>query len=141
MNPLKSTETTTLGQLSLPSKLESLLEVDQLLEEINRKIKFKDDVYGNIMVAVMEAVNNAITHGNQNQEQKLVDISFVLDGYRLLVTVKDEGNGFDSKSLADPTAPENIEKIGGRGVFLMEQLSDDMIYNDQGREVIMAFNI
>ena len=141
MNPPKPTNTTQLGHLSLASKPDALIEVEQLLEEIHNEFNFKDDAYGNIMVAVTEAVNNAIQHGNKNDSNKKVELSIYLDGFRLLVSVTDQGAGFDEASLPDPTAPENLEKLGGRGVFLMKHLADDLIFNEQGRQVTMAFNI
>ena len=61
--------------------------------------------------------------------------------FRLLVRVRDEGEGFDHTTLKDPTAPENLENIGGRGVFLMTHLADELNFSDEGRVVEMIFNI
>ncbi|MEM7039373.1 MAG: ATP-binding protein, partial [Bacteroidota bacterium] len=61
--------------------------------------------------------------------------------YRIHVAVRDEGTGFDYSSLPDPTAPENLINPGGRGVFLMTHLSDEITFGDEGRKVEMVFNI
>ena len=129
-------------QLALPSTVDSIHTVEVVIDEIRQELNVKDDVYANIMVALTEAVNNSIIHGNDSDESKKVYVEFEIPSrYRLLVRVHDEGNGFSPDALPDPTAPHNIDKIGGRGVFLMEQLSDKIHFSDNGRQVEMIFNI
>lgn len=129
-------------QLELASSPNVIHLIETVVDEIKSEFDFKEDVYGNVMVAVTEAVNNSIYHGNDGDESKKVYVSFEMKNpYRLLVKVRDEGPGFDPKSLADPTAPGNIDKIGGRGVFLMEHLSDELKFAEDGRQVEMVFNI
>ena len=129
-------------QLALPSTVDSINSVEAVVDDIRQELNVKDDVYGNIMVALTEAVNNSIFHGNDSDESKKVYVEFeIVNNYRLLVRVHDEGTGFDYGNLADPTAPNNIDKIGGRGVFLMEQLSDQIFFSDDGKQVEMIFNI
>jgi serine/threonine-protein kinase RsbW len=129
-------------QLALPSTSEAVSEVEALMEEMRKDLDVKPDAYANIMVALTEAVNNAVIHGNQNDPSKKVYVEFESPSdFRLLVRVHDEGVGFDPSSLPDPTAPENLERIGGRGVFLMRNLSDSISFSDNGQEVEMLFNI
>ena len=129
-------------QLILPSSPDVIHDIEAVVDEIKSTLEFKEDVYGNVMVAVTEAVNNAIIHGNKQDLDKKVFIDFeVVNQYRLVVRVKDEGPGFDPNSLPDPTSPENLINIGGRGVFLMEQLSDELKFLDDGRISEMVFNI
>lgn len=129
-------------QLALPSTVDSISTVEAVIEEIRQELKVKDDVYANIMVALTEAVNNSIIHGNNSDASKNVYVEFEIpNNYRLLIRVHDEGIGFTPEALPDPTAPNNIDKIGGRGVFLMEQLSDQIFFSDNGRQVEMIFNI
>ena len=124
---------------SLPTVIH---QVEALIEEYRKMLKFRDDVFGNVMIAVTEAVNNAIQHGNKSDSDKKVHLYFELaQEYQLNVGVKDEGNGFDYENLADPTSPENIDKPGGRGIFLMQHLTENMQFNHQGREVVMTFYI
>jgi serine/threonine-protein kinase RsbW len=94
------------------------------------------------MVAITEAVNNSIYHGNRGDFSKWVFIRCAaLNPYRILIAVEDQGSGFDPDSLPDPTAPENLENPGGRGVFLMRHLSDEIKFHNEGRRVEMVFNI
>lgn len=129
-------------QLVLTSSADAINQIESVIEEIKSELDVKADVYGNMMVAVTEAVNNGILHGNGGDESKKVFVDFeVKNQFRLCVRVRDEGPGFDPDSLSDPTAPENLENIGGRGVFLMQHLSDEISFSDEGRQVEMRFNI
>lgn len=129
-------------QLVLTSSTDAINQIESVIEEIKSELDVKADVYGNMMVAVTEAVNNGILHGNGGDESKKVFVDFeVKNQFRLFVKVRDEGPGFDPDSLSDPTAPENLENIGGRGVFLMQHLSDEISFSDEGRQVEMRFNI
>jgi serine/threonine-protein kinase RsbW len=129
-------------ELEIKSNPERIHEVEQFIEEIRDYLGFKDDVFGNVMVAVTEAVNNSIRHGNRGDLSKVVRIRCAaLNPYRILMAVEDEGSGFDPEGLPDPTAPENVLRESGRGVFLMRQLSDEIHFQDSGRRVEMVFNI
>ena len=125
----------------IPSKIENLRIVEKAVDEISADYNLSSELYGNILIATIEAANNAILHGNKLDENKKVNIIFKIDEKFLTVTVKDQGNGFDYSHIPDPTAPENIEKINGRGVFLMERLSDKIIFSDNGTKVELLFNI
>jgi serine/threonine-protein kinase RsbW len=129
-------------ELEITSNPERIHEVEQFIEEIRDFLGFKDDVFGNVMVAITEAVNNSIFHGNRGEEGKMVRIHCAsLNPYRIMVAVEDEGIGFDPDALPDPTAPENLENPGGRGVFLMRHLADEIQFVNEGRRVEMVFNI
>lgn len=125
----------------IPSKIENLRIVEKAVDEISTDYNLSSELYGNILIATIEAANNAILHGNKLDENKKVNIRFKIDEKYLTVTVKDQGNGFDFNNIPDPTAPENIEKINGRGVFLMERLSDRIVFSDNGSKVELQFNI
>jgi serine/threonine-protein kinase RsbW len=135
-------EAQMIKELEIKSNPERIHEVEQFIEEIRDHLGFKDDVFGNVMVAVTEAVNNSIRHGNRGDLSKVVKIRCAaLNPYRIMMAVEDEGNGFDPNELPDPTAPENVLRESGRGVFLMRQLSDEISFQDSGRRVEMVFNI
>jgi len=105
------------------------------------KYELEHDLYPNILISLTEAVNNAIKHGNRSDHSKVVYIETRRRIDRVCCIITDEGNGFDYQSLPDPTTPDNIEKIGGRGVFLMQQLSDHIKFHDNGSTVEMEFMI
>lgn len=129
-------------EVVLESDASALNEVEEIIEDIHQKLKFREDVFGNIMIAVTEAVNNAIQHGNKSNTNKKVFVSFDMpNDFKFIVSVKDEGDGFDPTALPDPTAPENIDKPGGRGVFLMQNLAEELRFSNNGREVSMIFYI
>lgn len=127
--------------LNIPSKIENLRIVEKAVDELSSEYNLNTELYGNVLIATIEAANNAILHGNKLDESKNVNIVFKIDNKFLTITVKDQGNGFDYKNIPDPTAPENIEKINGRGIFLMEKLSDKIDFYENGSKVELQFNI
>lgn len=135
------TEHNTIQYLELPSKTESLSKIELLIEEICQTFKISEDSYGNILIALTEAVNNAITHGNKLDPSKKVNLEYETTKNQLSFTIKDEGIGFDYDDIPDPTLPENIEKINGRGVFLMKSLADEVKFEENGALVKLKFNI
>jgi serine/threonine-protein kinase RsbW len=142
MSSSTDTKKKLLKGMVLDTKPEIIHDIEVAIEEIKEKLNFQDDVYGNVMVAVTEAINNSIYHGNKEDQRKRIYLDFEMkNDFRLLVRVRDEGSGFDPDSLGDPTAPENLENIGGRGVFLMQHLADEIEFLDDGRIVEMGFNV
>lgn len=128
-------------QLRIDSKMENLTHIEALVDEICEMYHVNEDYYGNILVAVTEAVNNAIQHGNKYDPNKSIDLEFIPHENQITFTIKDEGEGFDYDNLPDPTDPENIEKPHGRGIFLMKHLADGVKFQDHGRIVELDFNI
>jgi serine/threonine-protein kinase RsbW len=94
-----------------------------------------------MMTCLSEVANNAIVHGNKLDESKKVIVNADLEGKRIIWTVTDEGEGFDYNHLPDPTAPENLENLTGRGVFIIKHLADQCIFNSKGNEVELHFKI
>jgi serine/threonine-protein kinase RsbW len=127
--------------LKINSKIENLRKVEKLVDELSSEYNISADIYGNILIAALEAANNAILHGNKLDENKLVNIIVRIDSEKLKIKIDDEGNGFDYKNVPDPTAPENIENVNGRGIFLMEKLSDHIEFTRNGATVELEFNI
>jgi len=128
--------------LTFPSTSDSLHLVESLIDEISAEMHLDEDYYGNILIAVTEAVNNAINHGNKQDPNKKVSFVFTEnDDHSISFRITDQGTGFDFENIPDPTAPENIEKVNGRGVFLMKQLSDGVTFDDNGRVVELSFKL
>jgi serine/threonine-protein kinase RsbW len=128
-------------KIQIPSLVENIRIVESFIENIKDKYSIDDDIYGNIMVAVTESVNNAITHGNNLDKSKNVTLTFTPNNNDLTFTISDEGPGFNYQDLPDPTAPENILKPGGRGIFLMKNLSDEVNFLHEGKTVELIFYI
>lgn len=127
--------------LQLPSKTDSIAELENLIEEIADTHKVGEDTFANMMTCLNELAMNAIAHGNKFDPDKKVIINVEADGRRLIWTVADEGPGFDYNHLPDPTAEENLENLTGRGVFIVKHLSDQCVFNDLGNEVELHFKI
>lgn len=128
-------------KIEIPSKPEGLHDVEKLVDELATSITFNEDVYANILVGVTEAVNNAIIHGNKQDVSKKVLLTYEATDRFITFTVMDEGDGFNHYAVPDPTVPENLENEEGRGIFLMNNLADEVIYNDKGNEVSLKFFI
>jgi serine/threonine-protein kinase RsbW len=127
--------------LNITSRIESLREVEKMVDEISIACSMSSEVYGNVLIATLEAANNAILHGNKLDENKDVNIEFRWDENKLELVVTDQGKGFNYKDIPDPTAPGNVEKVNGRGVFLMEKLSDGINFMENGSKVSLTFNL
>ncbi|MFN7013700.1 MAG: ATP-binding protein [Bacteroidia bacterium] len=128
-------------KLELESTIESLKEVEKLVDQVCVEYKVNEDYYGNILIAVTEAVNNAIIHGNKQNPQKKYYVTFMPKEDQIIFTIADQGEGFDYNNLPDPTDPQNIEKPNGRGVFLMKNLADKIEFEENGSKVNISFKI
>ena len=126
-------------RLKIVSKTDSLHLVEKFVDDFSASCSIDHDVYGNLLIATLEATNNAITHGNKLDESKKVEVVFTMDDQKIILTVKDEGPGFDYSNIPDPTSPENVENMSGRGVFLMTKLSDLIEFEENGSFVKMTF--
>lgn len=126
-------------QIQVPSLPENIRIVESFIDNIKDKYDLNDDIYGNVMIAVIESVNNAIHHGNQKNKNKNVLLKLSLDQNSITFHIADEGNGFDYKHLPDPTAAENLDKPGGRGIFLMRNLCDEVVFLNNGAVVELTF--
>jgi serine/threonine-protein kinase RsbW len=128
-------------KLCLLSDSKSLLSLESWINSLCEEHSINAELYGNILISLSEAVNNAIIHGNKNiiHKETLVKASFVKDV--LVFNVTDQGEGFNFLDLPDPTHPENLEKPQGRGIFLMNHLSDNVVYKEPGNSVEISFKI
>jgi serine/threonine-protein kinase RsbW len=135
--------TETFQKLVIKSRQEDISKVESFVEDILKQNNVSEENYGNILISVIEGVNNAINHGNKADESKEVELSYHISDNKknIIFKIKDEGNGFDYNNLPDPTAPENIENLGGRGVFLMKQLADMVIFENNGAIVELSFRL
>ncbi len=126
-------------RIAFASRAENIVMVETLVNEICSAYQISEDHYGNILVALTEAANNAIYHGNKSDETKEVVIEFSATETHLTFHVHDQGSGFNPDNLPDPTNPENLDKPNGRGVFLMRHLADSVEFSNEGRTATLQF--
>jgi len=126
-------------KISIPSLIENIQVIESFIDNAKEDFAINDDMYGNIMISVTECISNAIVHGNKNDPEKMVHLELQTTTGLLLCVVEDEGSGFDFSSLPDPTEPENIKKTGGRGIFLMRHLSDEVKFELGGKKTLLSF--
>jgi serine/threonine-protein kinase RsbW len=126
-------------RIEVPALTENIRMIESFIDNAKDKFHLDDDIYGNIMIAVTEAVNNAIKHGSNSDSSKNVLLSLSLDESTIKFRIEDQGQGFNYENLPDPTSPENLEKPGGRGIFLMKHLSDEVDFKEGGRVVELSF--
>ncbi|MCK4662672.1 MAG: ATP-binding protein [Bacteroidales bacterium] len=128
-------------EIKIASKIENVAIVENLIDEISLRYKIGAEVYGNVLIAIVEAVTNCIIHGNKLNAEKAVYIKYEIEDKELIFAIKDEGEGFDFSKIPDPTKPTNVEKPHGRGVFLMIHLADKLEFNKEGTEVTLKFKL
>lgn len=126
-------------KLTIQSKTENLVLVDNLIDELIDKYNIKEQHEANIRISVSEAVTNAIQHGNGEDAGKDVKVEYEYNEDEIRFVISDQGSGFDFNNLPDPTAPENLEKERGRGVYVMRALADQVQFEDDGRIVELLF--
>lgn len=124
----------------------SIFEVDNLpkyLDEALKDVKISAEKYNNILLALTEAVNNAIIHGNKNEIHKQVQLEFIITDSFIKVIVTDEGEGFDLNNVPDPTLPENILSEYGRGIYIMKHFVDELSVEktSKGNSLILKINL
>jgi serine/threonine-protein kinase RsbW len=132
-------------RLQIHSNFDMVDFVQVISDRVGQLAAFDDDTVHWIGVAVRESVINAIKHGNREDYGKLVTVEFtfapVVDPNELVVSVVDQGEGFDPQEVADPLAPENMLKSSGRGIFFMRSFMDDVVLRrvaEGGMEVRMV---
>jgi len=128
-------------RIEIPSLTENVSVVESFIDNLKDKINLSDNIYGNILISVTEAVNNAIVHGNKKDKAKKVELYLKQNKKSISFVIKDQGCGFDESKIPDPTNPKNIEKIKGRGVFLIKNLADNVTFRKKGSEVELVFNL
>ena len=136
------TEPTTY-HLTLRSEPESIRLVDPFLRSIAAVATASRERYHDVLLAMTEAVNNAITHGNRCDPRSAVQMDLRIEGNTLIAVITDNGSGFDPSSLPDPTDPENLFREGGRGVFLIQHLADHVEFRrtEQGMAVMLKMRL
>jgi serine/threonine-protein kinase RsbW len=129
------------NKMVFKSEIKNINLVERLIDDISTKYQLHSDIYGKLLLAVVEGVNNAIVHGNKLESDKDVVLQYEITDKIIQFVITDNGSGFNYKDLPDPTKPENLEKTHGRGIFLMNHLADEVEFNEKGNEVKVIFNL
>ena len=129
--------------LEIESNPNNLITVEEFVNYFFKELNLEESKLSGLLLAVTEAVTNAIIHANKCDETKKVQMNVIKEGNKLIITIKDEGKGFDPSKVPDPTEPENLLKDSGRGLYLMKIYTDELKYNitPTGTETILILNI
>ncbi len=129
--------------VEIESNPNNLITVEEFVNYFCKDINLTDDQLANVLLAVTEATTNAIIHANKCDQSKMVTIDVKVNETKLVVKIKDEGEGFDPTDIPDPTEPENLLNESGRGVYLMRVYMDNVEYNltPSGMEIILTLNL
>jgi len=128
-------------RLVFKSDIKNINLVERLIDDLSDEYNLQDDIYGKLLLSVVEAVNNAIVHGNKMDFDKDVVLEYSIDDTKIDFIITDKGDGFDFNNIPDPTKPENIEKTHGRGIFLMNHLADEIEFTKNGSIVKLSYDI
>jgi serine/threonine-protein kinase RsbW len=121
--------------LVIKSDISELEKVENFIVEILNEFDLAQKYFNKIYLCVSEAVLNSIKHGNKNDHNKTVSIGIDCDVNEINILIEDEGEGFDIKSIEDPTLRENIKNESGRGIFIIKNMSDKLEYNEKGNRI------
>ena len=126
-------------RLSIPSHLTYLYDVERFIHSCLADAGFPESLSGSVVLSVCESVNNAISHGNGHDINKVVKIRVEYDKNWICIEIEDEGVGFDVHDVPDPTEVDNIKNEHGRGIFIIKNLADDVEFENNGSLVKIKF--
>ena len=129
--------------LEIESDPNNLITVEEFVNYFCKDVHLPDEKLTNVLLAVTEATTNAIIHANKCDKNKKVTIDASVENSKLIIKIKDEGEGFDPGNIPDPTEPENLLKDSGRGIYLMRVYMDDLQYNrtPSGMEFVLTVKL
>lgn len=129
--------------IEIASNPNNLITVEEFVNYFTVELNIDESKIPGLLLAVTEAVTNAIIHANKCDINKLVKIDVTVENKKLIIKIKDEGKGFNPSDVPDPTSPENLLKDSGRGLYLMKVYMDDLKYNltPTGTETVLILNL
>lgn len=119
----------------ISSNLQAARTIQESLLERIASYGYSPSAIFAIKLAIEEGLTNAIKHGNRFDPAKVVQIQYDIDSSCAVITITDEGDGFNPAAVPDPTTEDNLEKPSGRGIMLMRAYMDKVVYNEQGNQV------
>lgn len=132
-----SPEQKRVEELSIQSSYDALDEAVALVEEASGRMGLGEDDETDLMISIMEALNNAIQHGNQGDETKQVHLKLESSPEEIIIWVRDEGAGFDLASVPDPTDPDNLMNVSGRGILMMKSFMDEVDFSPGSKGLVV----
>ena len=125
-------------EMTIESRCDGLWEAAESIMRTVRTLPYVQADLDDLHMALVEALTNAVLHGNHEDPAKTVVVFGRCDAQaQLVIAVTDQGDGFDPAALPDPTAAENVCADHGRGVFLMKRLVNEVEFNRGGRQVVL----
>lgn len=125
--------------LVISSNIKNINQARLFLEQVFLEFNLNTNYFNHVYLGLSEALANSIIHGNKFIDSKKVFISIRFSGNELLIEIEDEGNGFASETLYDPTIQENLKRERGRGIFLMRHFASEVKYSNGGRKVLIKY--
>jgi serine/threonine-protein kinase RsbW len=124
-------------ECSLPSEVTAISPFVDKLMLLLRNCGCVPEWESDVEIALREALANAIIHGNHEDRRKYVHVTCRCEPDEVSIAVKDEGKGFDINKVPDPTAPENIGSVHGRGIHVIRALMDEVRFEERGAVIHM----
>jgi len=126
-------------EISIISDPHQVQRIIETTEQNITRARVPESIADDVAIALLEAVNNAIIHGNERNTNKSVTIRMTIEDTKIELSVIDQGSGFDPNSLDDPRQPENVFRQNGRGLFFIRQLMDEVEINtgETGSQITM----
>jgi serine/threonine-protein kinase RsbW len=128
---------TQFGDKVLKTDFDELEYLDEIVESLSAEAGMDQEQAAGLMLCVSEAVTNGMLHGNKMDETKTVHLTAKAVNGEVVVTVQDQGKGFDPDAVPDPLEEANLLKPSGRGVFLMKTYCDEVKYDQNGTRVTL----
>lgn len=125
----------------IASELNELNNLRLFLNQIFTDTNLNRGYFNRVLLGLSEAVSNSIIHGNKNDGSKRVFIRFLYQEKNLVITIRDEGTGFSFDNIEDPSLPENRKKENGRGLFLIQQIADEVYFYDGGKRIQILYRL
>ena len=129
--------------LEIESNPKNLITIEEFVNYFAVDLNINEDKIPGLLLSITEASTNAIIHANKCDETKFVNIDVTKEDNQLIISVKDQGKGFDPDKVPDPTENDNLLKDSGRGLYLMRVYMDDLKFNitPEGTETILILNL
>ncbi len=115
--------------------------LDGFVDDVAKELALNEELTSNIVISVSEALNNAFVHGNNRDEQLPISVSVYHQNSSVVFVVRDQGRGYDYDLLSTELSDDLLDVPGGRGLFIMRALADEVSNNDQGNEVYLTFHL